>query len=202
MLTENVKGSISELEREFLYENAILARRRKKPDDSPFGLLEPVYDVYNNQESHLANKSDGPSVRLQTLHSILDQQRPRVSISGLKQNHYESVENYLKMYKALYTYVLEDLDADWLEKFPKSSKKNGIKNVLSTVSLRSIQETEKEQTNINKPLLCKFRRINVMTRYASRINKFLEDFEWVDDVNQYKELTTLQFKEMQVLDKL
>ena len=26
MLTENVKGSISELEREFLYENAILAR--------------------------------------------------------------------------------------------------------------------------------------------------------------------------------
>ena len=150
----------------------------------------------------MANKSDGPSVRLQTLHSILDQQRPRVSISGLKQNHYESVENYLKMYKALYTYVLEDLDADWLEKFPKSSKKNGIKNVLSTVSLRSIQETEKEQTNINKPLLCKFRRINVMTRYASRINKFLEDFEWVDDVNQYKELTTLQFKEMQVLDKL
>ena len=129
----------------------------------------------------------------------LDQQRPRVFINGLKQNHYKSVENYLKTYKALYTYVLEDLDADWIKKIPTGS---GIKKILPSVWLRSIQEMEKEQININKPLLCKFRCINVMMRYASWINKFLEDFEWVDDVTQYKELTTLQFKEMQVLDKL
>lgn len=137
-------------------------------------------------------------VRLETLYTILDQQRPRVSINGLKQNHYESVENYLKTYKVFYTYVLEDLDADWIKKFPTGS---GIKKILPSVWLCSIQGTEKEQININKPLLCKFRRINVMTRYANQISKFLEGFEWVDDVTQYRELTTLQFKEMQVLDK-
>ena len=73
MLTENVEGSlltISELEKEFLYENAInLERRWKKPNDSPFGLLEPG-DVQNRQESQLVNKGDGPLIWLETLYTI------------------------------------------------------------------------------------------------------------------------------------
>ena len=149
---------------------------------------------------NLANRGDGPLIKVQTISEVLQEQRPNITVNGSKQNYYPTVSTYLNTYRLLYKYIIDDLDAAWVKKYGES-KTNAIKKILPITSLSPSMVTN-EDNKINKPLFCRFKSVKNVIRYAKCIDSFLEDFEWVDDVTQYEELTTRQFKEMQALDKL
>ena len=200
ILAKNNLVKLAELEEALLSNKAVcFQRRRTKLTDSLSESIE-LANTYKKHDVNLANRGDGPLIKVQTISEVSQEQRPNITVNGSKQNYYPTVSTYLNTYRLLYKYIIDDLDAAWVKKYGES-KTNAIKKILPITSLSPVV-TIIGDNKINKPLFCRFKNVNNVIRYAKCIDSFLEDFEWVDDVTQYEELTTRQFKEMQALDKL